>query len=91
MIGSWARLLDEADASEWNDLEIAANLLWKCCMADGKYNKFHIGFLTAISYLNDQRGTFSGQEQAFKDLLGIMNQGGPLEAIMKWMETHYTS
>jgi hypothetical protein len=83
-------ILEEADAGGWPAQEIAAQVLARCCIEDGRFNNFVVGFLTVATYLNEQFGNLGHAErQAFRDLVAILNGGGQIDAIRKWMETHY--
>jgi hypothetical protein len=43
-----------------------------------------------MTYLNEQRGRLGqGEEQAWRDLVAILNQGGRIEDVRGWMTTHY--
>jgi hypothetical protein len=91
-MGDWGleAILLDADANAYTAKQIAAHVLAECCVTDGKFNNFEVGFLAVIKFLSDRFGDpHIGQQQAFRDLLSILNGGGSFQAIMGWMDTHY--
>jgi len=83
-------ILDEAEANAWSAQEIAGQVLFRCCVADGQFNNFYVGLLSVMTFLNDCFGSLGqGEQQAFQDLVGILNQQATLPAILGWMNTHY--
>ncbi len=43
-----------------------------------------------MTFLNDQFGSLGqGAQQAFRDLVNVLNNPGSLQAIMGWLDTHY--
>jgi hypothetical protein len=49
-----------------------------------------VGLLAVMAFLNEQCGSLgAGEQQAYTDLLAILNSGGQLESIRRWFETHY--
>ena len=83
-------VLDEAAVGDWSAQEIAAQVLARCCVEDGRFNNFTVGIFAVATYLNEQFGRLGqGEQQAFRDLLAVLNGGGSLEAIRRWVQTHY--
>jgi hypothetical protein len=80
-------ILEEAIAELWTAQVIAVEVLVRCCVSDGRFNNFHVGLLSVMTYLNEQFGEKG--EQAFRDLVSILNGGGEVAAIQGWMDTHY--
>lgn len=76
-------ILNEAEEENWPAKEIAGQVLFRCCVTDGRFNNFQIGFLTVITFLKKQFGPLGqGQEQAFKDLAKTLDNPGNLQGIM---------
>ena len=87
--GLEAILLD-ADQEDWSDKTIAANVLAECCVENGRYNNFGVGVLAVINYLSARYGKPTiDQQQSFRDLHSILNSGGSVDSIMRWMNTQY--
>jgi hypothetical protein len=83
-------ILDEAEANNWSAREIAAQVLARCCVTDGKFNNFQVRLLSVMTFLNDQFGPLGqGELQAFRDLVAILNRQGTPQAIVGWLNTHY--
>ena len=83
-------VLEEADAGGWGACEIAAQVLARCCVEDGRFNNQQVRFLAVVTYLNDQLGRLvPGEHQAFADLVAVLNSGGSVVAIRGWMAAHY--
>jgi hypothetical protein len=84
-------ILLEAETGGWEASEIAAQVLVRCCVEDGRFNGHVLRFKAVMVYLNQQRGRLKqGEEQAFRDLLAILNQSGRIESVREWMKTNYT-
>ena len=80
----------EADAADSSVQEIATRVLVECCVEEGRFNNFQVGFLAVIAYLNERLGRLQmGEQQAFKDLVSILNTSPTHEAIDRWMQTHF--
>jgi len=89
---SWGleEVLDEAEANNWSAREIAGQVLARCCVTNGTFNNFHVGLLSVLTFLNDQFGPLGqGAQQAFRDLVSILNNPGTPQAIRGWLNTHY--
>ncbi len=72
-------------------VELSTQAIWRLCMTDGKFNNFMVGFLTIMQFLKEQSGKpLVDRTQQFRDLASILNQGGPVEAVRKWVQTHYS-
>lgn len=83
-------ILHEAETKNWPAKEIAGQVLFRCCVTDGKFNNFQVGFLAVMAYLRHQFGSLGqGEGQAFKDLASTLNNPGNLQGIMGWLNTHY--
>ena len=83
-------ILNEAEANNWSAKEIAAQVLTRCCVTGGKFNNFQVGFLTVLTFLNDQFGSLGASApQAFQDLAQVLNNPGTPAAITGWLDTHY--
>lgn len=96
---SFARFLDhhgledilaQADKENWPAKKIAGRVLFECCLTDGRFNNFMVGFLTVVTYLNEQLGPLGkGEQQAFQDLVSILKNEGTQQAIDRWLDSHY--
>lgn len=83
-------ILETAEDGGWAATEIAAQFLARLCVEEGKFNNFQVGLLAVMTYLNGEMGDLGGgRQQAWKDLVQVLNTGGSIEAIRRWMETHY--
>lgn len=83
-------ILNEAEEKNWPAKEIAGQVLFRCCITNGKFNNFQVGFLAVMTFLNKHFGTLGqGQEQAFKDLAKTLNNPGNLQGVRAWLNTHY--
>ena len=83
-------LLADATASNYDLVELTSQALWQLCVSDGRFNNFMVGLQTVLQFLNEQRGDAGlDRTQAFRDLVTILRQGGPLPAIRVWVTTHY--
>ena len=83
-------ILDDAEANNWSAKEIAGQVLARCCVSNGTFNNFQVGLLSVMTYLNDQFGPLGqGAQQAFQDLVNVLNNPGTLQAILAWLNTHY--
>ncbi len=83
-------ILIDADQKGYTAQEIATHVLAECCVTNGKFNNFEVGFLAVMKFLSDQFGEpHLGQLQAYRDLVAILNGGGSFPAIMGWLKTHY--
>ncbi len=83
-------ILEEANEGNWGARQIAITVLADCCVEEGSFNNFQVGFTAVVLFLREQLGPLgAGEEQAFRDLLAILNSGGTIEAITRWVETHY--
>ena len=83
-------ILEKADDEDWSSTEIASQVLFQCCVTDGKFNNFQVGLLTVMTFLNVHvKRLGDGEQQAFQDLVSILRIGGTLEAIRGWMKSHY--
>jgi len=80
-------VLDEADRNDLDGKALAALVLWKCCCTQGKFNNASIIFLGVVKLLKDLYGEIG--EQPFLDLGAMLKRGTTVEAIQKWIETHY--
>lgn len=80
-------ILEKADANDWPPQEMAAQFLATCCLAAGKFNNFQAGFLAAMTFLNEQLDPPGNQ--AYRDLAQILKTTGNLNAIRRWMESHF--
>jgi hypothetical protein len=83
-------VLEEAASQGWSAKEVAGQVLFRCCVTDGRFNNFQVGFLSVMVFLNEACGSLgTGWEQAFKDLASILKSSGTPEAIAGWLNTHY--
>ena len=83
-------ILDEAEQQDWPAKEIAGQVLARCCLTDGKFNNFQVGFLTVITFLKDQLGSLGqGEQQAFADLAKLLKSPNAVQGIAGWLNTHY--
>jgi hypothetical protein len=89
--GGLEDILDEAEANGWDFREIAAQVLAWCCVEGGRFAPRHmIRFRAVIGYLNHLYGPLKqGEQQAWTDLVSILNEGGSLAAVRTWVRTHY--
>lgn len=84
-------VLEVAQDDGWAPTEIAAQVLFQCCTEDGRFNNFMVGFQAVMIYLNRMEGALpGGGQQAWQDLVAILNSGDGLDAIRGWMQTHYS-
>lgn len=84
-------ILIDADTNDISAKELAARVLAECCVEDGKFNKFQVGLLTVLSFLRETFGQLpQGEQQSIRDLVSILDSGGSFQAIMDWMDTHYS-
>jgi hypothetical protein len=79
-------ILAQADAAGWSVKEMATRVLACCCLTDGKYNNFAAGFLTVMTFINEQ--VRSPGEQAYQDLARILQNAGTEQAIDRWWESN---
>src|SRR5436190_20608500 len=49
-------ILIEADAADSSSQEIATRVLLECCVENGQFNGFQVGFLAVMAYLNERLG-----------------------------------
>ena len=83
-------LLADATESNYDLVELTSQALWQFCVSEGRFNNFMVGLQTVLQFLNEQRGDAGlDQTQQFRDLVAILQQGGPLAAIRAWVTTHY--
>ncbi|MBY0526920.1 MAG: hypothetical protein K2R98_26235 [Gemmataceae bacterium] len=80
-------VLQDADSNHWSPQEMAAQLLATCCLTDGKFNNFQVGFLAVMTFLNEQ--LHSPGDQAYRDLAQILKTTGNINAIRRWMESQF--
>jgi hypothetical protein len=80
-------VLDAAEANDWSVKEIAVQVLAQCCLENGRFNNFHVGFLTVMVFLNEQLR--DPGPQAYKDLAATLNAPGTVEAIREWMDGNF--
>jgi hypothetical protein len=80
-------ILMQANEHDHSATQIAAAVLWRCCCTDGRFNNFHVGFLSVAQHLREQKGDIG--TQPFQDLASIMKAGTTEAAIETWMETHF--
>src|SRR5213078_3391899 len=79
-------VLQEAESNHWSPQEMAAQLLARCCLTDGKFNNFQAGFLAVMTFLNERLGPPG--DQAYRDLAQILMTAGNIAAIRRWMESN---
>jgi len=83
-------ILNQADAANSPPEAIVERVLAESCVTNGKFNNFAVGFLTVMTYLNQQRGSLgAGEQQAFTDLGNILKKSPTQQAIHGWIQTHY--
>lgn len=83
-------ILEEADAKRWGAREIAVQVLARCCVEDGRFNNHQVRFGAVVKYLSEQLGSLGpSAQQAYLDLLSVLNTGGQEPAIRAWMRTRY--
>jgi hypothetical protein len=55
-------------------------------------DNFQVGLLAVLKYLSDQFRTLGpSDQQTIRDLVSILNSGGTYVAILRWLDTHYSS
>jgi hypothetical protein len=81
-------ILEEAEQNPWSVKEMAARLLERCCLTDGQFNNFLVGFLAVMTFLNEQFDPPG--EQAYRDLAKILQTAGNLNAILRWMDSNFS-
>jgi hypothetical protein len=79
-------VLEEAEQQNWSVKEMAAQLLARCCLTDGRFNNFLAAFLAAMTFLNEQLDPPG--EQAYRDLAQILQTAGNIDAIRRWMDSN---
>jgi hypothetical protein len=85
-------ILLEADAAGSSPREIATRVLLECCVEQGTFDGFQVGFLAVMTYLNEQLGRLGqGEQQAFLDLANILNTTPTQQAVGAWMRAQYPS
>jgi hypothetical protein len=83
-------ILNDAEAGDLPAKDIAGRVLAECCVTGGTFNGFQVGLLAVMAFLNERFGSLGqGEQQAFQDLVTILQTQGTLQAIMWWMNTHY--
>jgi hypothetical protein len=83
-------ILEQAQAHNWDSQEIAAQVLAQCCVEDGRFStRYVIRLHSVMLYLNGQHGRLQSEEQAWRDLVAILNEGGHIGSIRSWMQTRY--
>ena len=76
-------VLADADANDYNRIQIVAHTLATCCVTDGKFNNCTIVLASVLQFIREQSRRELG-EQAVRDLLAILDQGGQVAEIQKW-------
>jgi hypothetical protein len=80
-------VLQGAESNNWAPQEMAAQFLATCCLTEGKFNNFQAGFLAVMIFLNEQLDPPG--DQAYQDLAQILKTAGNINAIRRWMESHF--
>jgi hypothetical protein len=84
-------LLDEVSDDD-GPAEIAAKALHRFCVEDGRFNGFLVGVETAIVFLNERMTRPENASQravAYQDLKSVLDGGGQISSIERWIESHY--
>lgn len=83
-------VLEEADAANSSAQELACQVLFRCCVHNGKFNNFQIGFLAVANFLESECRPLGKQRlQALQDLRTVLDGGGLEQAIREWLDTNY--
>ena len=80
-------ILEKATVEDLSAQDIAVEVLAGCCVSEGRFNNCQVGLLAVMQFLKEQLGPPG--DQAFTDLVSILNGGGATTTIQRWMDTHY--
>jgi len=83
-------LLDQ-DANA-DAIDLAGRAILYFCVDEGGYNGFEVGVMLCVSFLDEVMAsppTGASRAQALKDLFALMKGPPTLEAIKRWVESHY--
>ncbi len=81
-------ILEQAEQNGWAVKEMAAQLLFRCCLTDGRFNNFQVGFLAIMTFLNEQLDPPG--EQAYRDLAQILRTSPNIDIIRRWMDSNFS-
>jgi len=83
-------VLEEAEAGNWSAKEIACQVLVRCCVTDGTFNNFQVGFLAVANFIDSQyRPLGKHRVQALQELQSILSTAGTEQAVRQWLDTNY--
>jgi hypothetical protein len=84
------RFLLDIEAKGYSVREVAAHALFQFCVTGGRFNRFVYGVQIAVAFLDEQmEDPPQDKAQCLHDLKSILDQGGPFQAIEKWVVSHY--